>query len=102
MVLLKSEIKTMKFLVCKWQKLANEYLGVLNEKKNNLQALVMALLNFSVAVIMGAKAALEYYSLSACSTYCLLFLCWYSSDITVQTAVIGSLVQRLQFPARCC
>lgn len=51
---------------------------------------------------MGAKAALEYYSLCACSTYCLLFLCWYSSDITVQTAVIGSLVQRLQFPARCC
>lgn len=55
MVLLKSEIKTMKFLVCKWQKLANEYLGVLNEKKNNLQALVMALLNFSVAVIWEQK-----------------------------------------------
>lgn len=51
---------------------------------------------------MGAKAALEYYSLCACSTYSLLFLCWYSSDITVQIAAIGSLVQRLQFPASCC
>lgn len=54
MVLSKSEIKTMKLIVCKWQKLANKQLNVLNEEKNNQQALVMALLNF-VAVIWEQK-----------------------------------------------
>jgi len=40
MVLSKSEIKTRKLIVCKWQKLANKQLNVLNEEKNNQQALL--------------------------------------------------------------
>ena len=71
-------------------------------KKQSLQVLMTALQNFSVAVIMGAKPALEYYSSCACSTCSLLLHCWYSPAIKVRAAVIGSLGHRLQLPASCC